>query len=87
MRGLKGGVCVWLFFAFMRGTLAPERKGHVSTASSSFHYSEEEDLIWFCTILMLIGLHFLLSKGFRGLFLLSQLTAQTKTVLFFGVFL
>lgn len=28
-------VCVWLFSAFMRRTLAPERKGHVSTASSS----------------------------------------------------
>lgn len=43
MRGLKGGVCV----AFMQGTLAPERKGHILTAYSSTHYSEEEDLIWY----------------------------------------
>ena len=49
-----------------------EKRGHVSTASSSLHYSQEEDLIWFCGVHVLIGVHFLLLKR-----LLSEFTAET----------
>ena len=95
MRGLKGGVCVCVCvcvcvrvcgFSLLscEGDSCPgEKRGHVSTASSSLHYSQEEDLIWFCSVHVLIGVHFLLLKRFRCLPSLSGFTAETDCFVFF----